>query len=75
MKNPISAEYLETPVTITPEQLGEAITRATKKEVSHAPAEIREKLVQLFLGFGATIMVELLCNDLGLIPDEEEDAE
>ena len=69
---PVSDKFLKTKVEITPEQLGNAITNAAKKEVMYAPKEIRDKLAQMFLAYGATVMVELLYVELGMDPTDEE---
>lgn len=70
--SPISDKFLKTKVEITPEQLGNAIAHAAKKEVMHAPKEIRDKLGQMFLAYGASVMVELLYVELGMDPTDEE---
>ena len=75
MKNPfISEEFLKKEVTITPEQLGDAISRAVHKEIdempSGLPSEFKEKMAHIYLKFGATVMTELLYCDLGLDPDK-----
>lgn len=76
MKHNISKEFLSTPVTITPEQLGDAISKATAKEVTHAPKEIRGMYADMLLSFGASLMTELFVMELGMDPTaKKEDKE
>ena len=70
-KDIISDEFMNTPITITPKKLAEAISRAANKSTAGAPPHIRDGIVKTMLKFGATIMTELLYVDLGLDPIEE----
>lgn len=67
----ISDEFMNTPITITPKKLAEAISRAANKSIAGAPPDIRGGIVKTMLKFGAIIMTELLYVDLGLDPIEE----
>ena len=75
MKHNISKEFLNTPVTITPEQLGNAISKATAREVKKAPKDIRGMYADMLLSFGASLMTELFVMELGMDPRAEKEDE
>lgn len=71
----VTDKFLNTEVTITPKQLGDAISKAAKREEMIMPPELRGCMVPLLLSFGASIMTQLLVEDLGLDPEEQEKTE